>query len=211
MASDSLFLTIDWGTQSVRVGLFDKEGRQVAMEKETYDPPYFSLHPNYAEQEAGRYFEYFAMASRRLAEKNGALFDRVVGATVSCFRDTAVLLDKDRKPLRPSILWLDQRMADCRKKLPFLSRLAFGLVDKSGSSIGRPHIESFRGSSIKIESSEPAPLEIDGEVVAGIVRSYEARVLPRAASIVVDPMSPYGSADDGTSRFGGSDVIAYPQ
>lgn len=151
MASDSLFLTIDWGTQSVRVGLFDKEGRQVAMEKETYDPPYFSLHPNYAEQEAGRYFEYFAMASRRLAEKNGPLFDRVVGATVSCFRDTAVLLDKDRRPLRPSILWLDQRMADCRKKLPFLSRLAFGLVGMSDTA----NYNRARSASNWIQEHEP--------------------------------------------------------
>lgn len=106
---------------------------------------------------------------------------------------------------------LDVIVVETSDATQLLKPLAFGLVDKSGSSIGRPHIESFRGSSIKIESSEPAPLEIDGEVVAGIVRSYEARVLPRAASIVVDPMSPYGSADDGTSRFGGSDVIAYPQ
>ena len=45
----------------------------------------------------------------------------------------------------------------------------------------------------------------------GLVTSYSARALPGAANVVVDPMSPYGSADDGSSRFGGSDVIAYPK
>ena len=57
----------------------------------------------------------------------------------------------------------------------------------------------------------PVPLEVDGDVAPGLVSSYSVRVLPRAAHLVVDPLSPYGSEDDGSSRFGGSDVIAYPK
>lgn len=76
--------------------------------------------------------------------------------------------------------------------------------------MGRPHVESFRGKRIHVSSSEPVPLEIDGEVISEAVSEYEAWVLPGAARIVVDPMSPYGTADDGTSRFGGSDIAAYP-
>ncbi|WP_455138405.1 diacylglycerol/lipid kinase family protein [Thermophilibacter sp.] len=89
--------------------------------------------------------------------------------------------------------------------------LAFGLVDRGGHAIGRPHLESFRGSEIRVRSSEPVPIEVDGEVIDGMVTAWEARVLPGAARVVVDPMSPYGTADDGSSRFGGSDVIAYPK
>lgn len=125
---EALFLTIDFGTQSVRVGLFDKRGHQVAMEKEEYTPPYFSRLPNYAEQNADTYVEYLAKASRRLIKNNPDYIGRIVGATLSCFRDTAVLLDKDKKPLRPCILWLDQRMAENSKPLPFFSRLAFRIV-----------------------------------------------------------------------------------
>ena len=55
------------------------------------------------------------------------------------------------------------------------------------------------------------PLEVDGDVTPGLVSSYSVRVLPRSARIVVDPLSPYGSEDDGSSRFGGSEVIAYPK
>ncbi len=91
-----------------------------------------------------------------------------------------------------------------------LKPLAFGLVDRSGKAIGRPYIESFKGRHVRVESSSPVPLEIDGEVIEDLVGSYEARVLPGAARIVVDAMSPYGAADDGSSRFGGSEVIAYP-
>lgn len=91
-----------------------------------------------------------------------------------------------------------------------LKPLAFGLVDRTGHAIGRPHLESFRGRRIRVRSSEGVPIEVDGEIVGGMVTSWEARALPGAARVVVDPMSPYGSADDGSSRFGGSDVIAYP-
>lgn len=92
-----------------------------------------------------------------------------------------------------------------------LKPLAFGIVDPEGRAMGRPHIESFAGRRITVESARPVPLEIDGEVVADAVGSYSAQVLPAAVRIVVDALSPYGSADDGSSRFGESDVIAYPR
>lgn len=106
---------------------------------------------------------------------------------------------------------LDVIMVETTDAAGLLAPLAFGLVDRSGKAMGRPHLESFKGREIEIASSGPVPLEIDGEVVDGLVTSYKARVLPRAVRIVVDPMSPYGTADDGSSRFGGSDVIAYPK
>ena len=84
-------------------------------------------------------------------------------------------------------------------------------MDRTGKAIGRPHLESFAGREITVTSSSPVPLEIDGEVVSEGVSSYAARVLPGAVRIVVDALSPYGSADDGSSRFGESDVIAYPK
>ena len=106
---------------------------------------------------------------------------------------------------------LDVIVVETSDAAQLLKPLAFGLVDKSGKAMGRPHIESFRGRSVRVESSRPVPIEVDGEVVHELVTSYEARVLPRAAHLIVDALSPYGSADDGSSRFGGSEVIAYPK
>lgn len=106
---------------------------------------------------------------------------------------------------------LDVIMVETSDAAQLLKPLAFGLVDRSGKAIGRPHLESFSGREIRVESMGAVPIEVDGEVVSGLVRSYEARVLPKAVRIIVDTMSPYGSADDGSSRFGDSDVIAYPK
>ena len=105
---------------------------------------------------------------------------------------------------------LDVIVAETSDAAQLLKPLAFGLMDRSGKVMGRPHLESFRGREIHVEIDEPAALEVDGDVIPGLVTSYEARVLPAAARIVVDSMGPYASGDDGPSRFGGSDVIAYP-
>lgn len=130
MDNSNLILTIDFGTQSVRVAIFDKEGNCLASEKETYEPAYFSIKPGYAEQDPNYYYDCLCKCTQRIS-KNAELMNRVKGITMTCFRDSAVLLDKENKIIRPMILWLDQRYAKCEKQLPFFSRLAFGIVGMS--------------------------------------------------------------------------------
>lgn len=144
-------LTIDFGTQSVRVAIFDSKGNQLAMEKEKYNPPYFSILPNYAEQDPKIYYEAMCHCSKRLVEANKELIEEVQGACLTCFRDSAVLLDKDRNVIRPMILWLDQRNAECKKPLPFFHRLAFKLVGMTNT------IEMNRKRSMAnwIQENEP--------------------------------------------------------
>ena len=86
-----------------------------------------------------------------------------------------------------------------------------GLLDPTGKNVGRPHIESFKGSHIVVECERPIPLEIDGEVMGVSVSHYEARAMPGAARIIVDSGSPYSTGEAQTSRFGGSEQIAYPK
>lgn len=123
-----LALTIDFGTQSLRVALINKKGDIVAMEKRVYEEPYFSLKKGYAEQHADYYYEKLVDAMKSLTSKNKNILKSIIGATVTTFRDTAVLLDSKNKPLRPCILWLDQRNAKAKEKLPFFHRIAFFIV-----------------------------------------------------------------------------------
>ncbi len=124
-------LTIDFGTQSVRVAIFDRDGNELAMEKEKYNPPYFSSKPNFAEQNPELYYQALCNCSNKLVKEHPDLLKTVAGASLTTFRDSAVLLDKDRNVIRPMILWLDQRTAECNKPLPFLHRAAFKLVGMS--------------------------------------------------------------------------------
>ena len=123
-----LVLTLDFGTQSVRTALIDNEGDIHHIIKEAYNPAYFSKEKGYAEQEADFYWEMAKKCLKQLAKEAKEELQDIVGATVTTFRDTSVQLDKDLNPLRPCILWLDQRMAKAKEPMPFLHRLAFKLV-----------------------------------------------------------------------------------
>ena len=123
-----LILTIDFGTQSVRTSLINKQGEIECLVKRKYDPPYVSEEKGYAEQDPDFYYNNMMECLKELAKKNKDKLGRIKGSTIATFRDTAVLLDKDNKPVRKSILWLDQRMAKASEKIPLLHRIIFRLV-----------------------------------------------------------------------------------
>lgn len=125
---EPLILTIDFGTQSVRTALINKKGEIISLKKEQYNPPYKSVKPGYAEQDPYFYLEVLAKTTKPLVEENKARMKDVLGITMSFFRDSPVILDKDNKPLRDAILWLDERTADAREKLPFWKSAIFRLV-----------------------------------------------------------------------------------
>lgn len=123
-----LVLTIDYGTQSVRLSIIDKKGNFLAFEQEKYNEPYFSPQPGYCEQNPDYYYECMKKASRRLIEKNPELIERCAAMSSTCFRDTAAYLDENYKPVRPSIIWLDQRSAKGIKKLPLIYRFIYWII-----------------------------------------------------------------------------------
>lgn len=91
---------------------------------------------------------------------------------------------------------LDDGLLDCivleAENFGELVRPIFaGLLDRSGRRIGRPTFSHKRGAEIEVTSSEPAPLEIDGDVVEGLVTGYRARILKQAIRVIVDGASPY--------------------
>lgn len=106
---EPLVLTIDFGTQSVRAMLFDKYGKEYGKVKVHFKEPYFSKDIGWAEQTPEFYWDRLKEATNGLKEQCADLWDDVKGVAVTTIRDTAVIVDKDGKPLRDIILWLDQR------------------------------------------------------------------------------------------------------
>ncbi len=125
MVNNPLVLTLDFGTQSVRTSLIDKQGTIVYLAKRAYEPLYFSNKKGYAEQHANFYWENLIECLKELSSSNKNTLGSIVAMTVTTFRDSAVLLDENRKPLRPIILWLDQRLARAEEKLPTFHRFLF--------------------------------------------------------------------------------------
>ena len=117
-----LVLTIDFGTQSVRVALVNKLGEIVAIERAKYDPPYNSPKTGYAEQNPDFYFEHLCTCTKALVKNNKKEMENVIGVSMCFFRDSVVAVDKEGKPVRPVILWLDERRAEGKEKLPLLEK-----------------------------------------------------------------------------------------
>ncbi|MEC7378178.1 MAG: FGGY-family carbohydrate kinase [Pseudomonadota bacterium] len=110
MATEPLILAIDNGTQSVRALLFDRQGNLVGKGKQDIEP-YFSRQPGWAEQHPAYFWEQLGQACRLLWDSSDALPEQVAGVTVTTQRGTVINLDENGQPLRPAIIWLDQRHA----------------------------------------------------------------------------------------------------
>ena len=131
-----LALVIDFGTQSIRVGAVDLEGNIVALIKRPYAPVYVSAAPGLAEQDANFYWGRFIECAKEFSKNHSNLYKDVIGMSLTSFRDTAVLLDKDLKPIRPCIHWLDQRLAEAaRETMPIWKRALFKLVGMENTLI----------------------------------------------------------------------------
>ena len=123
-----LVLTFDIGTQSARCLLVNKYGGFEDMEQKRYEVPYISKQPGYAEQSPGFYFDVISEMSKTLLERNSDKTERIIAVSLTCIRDTVLCLDKNRRPLRDIILWLDEREADDEGQIPPLKRALFALV-----------------------------------------------------------------------------------
>jgi sugar (pentulose or hexulose) kinase len=106
-----LALTIDFGTQSVRATIFNKQGEILAIKRKVYEPTYHSSKPGYAEHEASFYWENLREVTQQLKKDEPELLSQVTTSAMTAFRGTAIMLDEKKKPVRKVILWLDQRMA----------------------------------------------------------------------------------------------------
>ncbi len=106
---------------------------------------------------------------------------------------------------------LDVIMIETDDAIQLLKPLVFGLVDREGKKIGRPRLESFRGREVRVETSEPLAMQVDGDVVSESVSAYIARTLPAANLQVVDGLGKYRPDPDAKVRgFGQTDQAPYP-
>jgi len=115
--AEPLILAIDNGTQSVRALLFDTRGNLVGKGKEDIEP-YFSEQPGWAEQHPEYFWKSLGKACDLLWQNTTATPDQVAGVTVTTQRGTVINLDEHGQPLRPAIIWLDQRHARVEGRVP---------------------------------------------------------------------------------------------
>lgn len=138
--SDAYILAIDNGTQSVRALLFDLDGELVAKSQVLLDA-YYSTHPGWAEHDVEGYWQALCTACQRLWAENTLRKEAIKAVAVTTQRGTVINLDGAGQPLRPAILWLDQRRTREVPPISPLWRAAFKLARVEGT------IDFFRGEA----------------------------------------------------------------
>lgn len=125
---DKNIVVIDAGTQSIRAVLIDLKGNILKIEKTEVDP-YFSTEPGFAEQDPEYLWDVLCSTTKQLMHSIDVPMESIQGMSITTQRGTVVNLDQNGNPLRPAILWLDQRKAKVKGWPGGLLKLALKLVN----------------------------------------------------------------------------------
>lgn len=106
---------IDFGTESVRVGIFGLDGRPVVFASQPY--PLYHPHPGWAEQRPDEWWSALTLATRRALAESGVAKEAIVGLGADCTSCTVVAMDDQFRPLRPAIIWMDVRAASQARRI----------------------------------------------------------------------------------------------
>jgi sugar (pentulose or hexulose) kinase len=117
-------LAIDCGTQSLRAIVFDPHGGVLASARVAFEP-YVAPQPGWAEQDPEVWWRALGEACRRVLAEPGVGADSIAAATLTTQRATVVSVDAVGDPLRPAIVWLDQRRTVGLPPIGGLTGLAF--------------------------------------------------------------------------------------
>ena len=102
-----LLLGLDVGTQSLRAALVDLQGRTVAFGVAPIETTY--PHPTWAEQQPLAWWSAATEAVRLALAQGNAAPEQVIGIGLDCTACTVVAVGTSGEPLRPALLWMDQR------------------------------------------------------------------------------------------------------
>jgi len=122
-------LAIDNGTQSVRALVFDPRGNLLHKSRVPIEP-YYSTAPGLAEQDPEVFWKAVCQACHALWSQ-GLDKSSLAAVALTTQRSTVVNVDENGKPLRPAIVWLDQRRTEGLKPLGGLWGAAFKLAGAS--------------------------------------------------------------------------------
>lgn len=106
----SYVLGIDMGTESVRVGVYDTNGKPLALSASVYKTTH--PHPGWAEQDPNEWWSSLVEAVHGAVAQADIQPERIAGISCDSTTCTVVALDSSNQLLRPAILWMDVRAAD---------------------------------------------------------------------------------------------------
>jgi sugar (pentulose or hexulose) kinase len=131
MRNKEHLLAIDCGTQSVRALIFDLRGNLLRKVRVPIEP-YFSVYPGWAEQDPLLYWRSLCEACQGLWSEGSVSKEALAGVALTTQRATVINLDDKGQPLRPAIVWLDQRRTAGLEPIGGMWGLAFRILGLRG-------------------------------------------------------------------------------
>jgi sugar (pentulose or hexulose) kinase len=120
-------LAIDVGTQSCRAIAFDPSGNPVGVARVAIEPP-ASPRPGWAEHDPEMYWQKVGEACALLWADGVVRRDAIGGIALTTQRNTVIVTDEAGTPLRPAIVWLDQRRTDNLPAIGGINGAAFRVL-----------------------------------------------------------------------------------
>ncbi len=121
-----LILAIDFGTQSCRALAYNAQGACLAKSQVPVSQ-YQHPEPGWTEHDVEGFWNLLTESCRGLWS-TGVSPNDIGAVVVTTQRASVINLDEHGRPLRPAIIWTDQRHAPPRGRLPWLWRILFGLL-----------------------------------------------------------------------------------
>ena len=116
-------LGLDIGTSGTKVALFDELGNTISTATYGYD--LYQAQVGWAEQKPEEWWNACVNGIKDVITNSEVDSEDIKGIGLSGQMHGLVLLDENNEVIRPSILWLDQRLAEGKRKLPLLNRFLF--------------------------------------------------------------------------------------
>jgi xylulokinase len=103
----ALLLSIDAGTTSVKVALFDAEGQMIASSGQEYD--LLTPAEDWVELPADVYWQSTIAGIGEVLARSGAAPEEILAVGVTSQGETIIPVGRDGRPLHNAIVWLDNR------------------------------------------------------------------------------------------------------
>lgn len=125
--TEDLILAIDNGTQSIRALAFNRQGELIDKAQVALDD-YQHPQPGWMEHDVDAFYKALCRVCQQLWSQNRVQAKQIKAVVPTTQRATVINLDAGGTPLRPAIIWPDQRLADVRSRRPLVWRILFRLL-----------------------------------------------------------------------------------
>lgn len=139
----------DIGTSGTKTVLFDENLKEIAAASREY--PLYQPQNGWAEQDPNDWYDAVIETVKEVMEKSGVKGEDIKALGLSGQMHGLVMLDKDNKVLRPSIIWCDQRTGkECEQITELVG------AKKLVSITANPALTGFTAAKIMwVKNNEP--------------------------------------------------------